>query len=67
MADDVDLASDRAERELAEALKFREPELKPIGVCYWCDSEVNADRTFCDSDCRDDYQRSRAAKKRIGQ
>ena len=66
MSDDADRASEREEQDREAALKRREPELLPVGSCYWCDSELNADRTFCDSDCRDDYQRARAAQERAG-
>lgn len=40
--------------------------LKPVGRCYYCDGFLVAGRLFCDADCRDDWQRERAAKQRSG-
>lgn len=30
--------------------------LEPTGRCHWCDEPVDTPRSFCDVDCRDDYE-----------
>ena len=59
MADLADIADrdgeflhDLAMRELASR-----PRLLPAGGCHNCGEPVNASACFCDSDCRDDYER----------
>jgi hypothetical protein len=38
---------------------------KPIqpetGLCHWCDAIIGAGK-FCDSDCRDDFEKSKRMK-----
>lgn len=29
----------------------------PSGLCLWCDDEIGHDRRWCDSSCRDDWQK----------
>lgn len=36
------------------------------GRCYNCEEHVPAGQTFCDADCRDDYEKAHAAKQRKG-
>ena len=36
--------------------------LTPVGVCYNCEETIATDRTFCDSDCRDDYEKRKKAE-----
>lgn len=66
MADDEDRASEHEEQFRAQALTYREPELLPIGSCYWCESVVSVNKIFCCVECRDDWQRVRDAQKRAG-
>jgi hypothetical protein len=55
MADEIDLANERAEIALADALRMRKPVLPRIGHCYNCGER--ADALYCDVACRDDHQR----------
>lgn len=60
MADIVDVTNDREEVNLANALRAsRKPEAPPAnGYCVWCEQEIgDTTRRFCDSDCRDAYDR----------
>ncbi len=59
MADEIDIANDRAQQDLDEALARacrHEPALAPTGWCYNCAEPMADDRLFCDRDCRDDYE-----------
>lgn len=55
--DIIDLANDRAESDLVRALRTATgaPSLTHSGQCYNCGEVVAAPRTFCDNECRDDY------------
>jgi hypothetical protein len=56
MADNADDASEMAELHLSVELAKVKPNLPPLtGHCFYCHSHIT-DR-FCDSDCRDDYER----------
>ncbi|MHB8915932.1 MAG: hypothetical protein ACYC4K_09000 [Thiobacillus sp.] len=66
MADEADRAEAAEEKFREYSLKHREPELIPVGACYWCDSILGSGKTFCDKDCRDDYQAARDAQTRNG-
>lgn len=35
----------------------RLPELKPNGSCHWCEEKAKDNALFCDTDCRDDYEK----------
>lgn len=54
MADVLDQAQATEQILQQVALSKREPELKPKGVCYWCEQRITAG-AFCDADCRDDF------------
>ena len=67
--DFADIAANREQldRDLAiRAQSAHKPALVPNGCCYNCDEPVCADAEFCDSNCRDDYERREAAKVRNG-
>lgn len=59
-ADIIDKANDTAELLLAASLRNRQHSAtKPqsgVGVCLNCGAEVEGDRRWCDSDCRDDWE-----------
>jgi hypothetical protein len=67
MADIADITQDRAEAE-AElfAKRRREPSLIAVGACYFCSTECAKPLLFCDSYCRDDYEREQRALQRNG-
>lgn len=61
MTDIYDQATDREmrDRELALSLVRNQStalSIKPIGVCHNCGDLVSNALTFCDSNCRDDWQ-----------
>lgn len=56
MTDIYDQASEREERDRAEALASRKPVGPPAcGACYWCGEPLKGERRFCDKFCSDDY------------
>lgn len=70
-SDDNDRASalEEMEREaaLASVRNNLNRRLKPVGRCYFCDQEgLSSQHLFCDSECRDMWQRERDAKARNG-
>lgn len=63
MADDADIAAVQIERETARqiaATRRLTVNLEYTGHCRWCGDTTGGGRRFCDADCRDDWQRSRA-------
>lgn len=59
MADEIDMANDRAQQDLDLALaaaRRHEPPLLPGGSCYNCGEPLGDTHLFCDRDCRDDYE-----------
>ena len=65
--DDIDRAQQREEmdRDLAIAAA-RQNALPFTGDCHNCGASVPDGWRFCDSDCRDDYEREIAARRREG-
>lgn len=59
MSDDADRAEARQEEVMSDALaKVRRAGGLPYtGACHNCGDITGGGRRFCDSDCRDDYQR----------
>jgi len=59
MSDVIDQANERAEQFLQYALNSRAkmPTLPAVGRCYNCEANLPEGHTFCDCDCRDDWQR----------
>jgi hypothetical protein len=64
--DEFDRASELEERtrqlEIAAALAV--PKLKATHFCHYCYEPVNSGLLFCDTGCRDDYEKE-ARHKRI--
>jgi hypothetical protein len=60
MSDDIDRASEREQMDRDRAIaatRARSLQARPMpGKCVWCDSVTPG--VFCDTDCRDDYQRA---------
>jgi hypothetical protein len=65
--DDIDRAQAREEmdRDLAIAAA-RKNVLLATGECHNCGATVPDGWCFCDADCRDDYEREIAARRREG-
>ena len=51
-----DTATYYEELNLSNALKIRKPVLPKIGVCYNCGEPVHINDTFCNVECREDYE-----------
>ena len=69
MTDVSDQATNREEQErerCINAARRQNRAMQPTGACYWCDEVVNGEKRFCDSDCRDMWQKQDAARKRAG-
>lgn len=67
--DDADRASDRediARAAAVEAVRARIERLPSLGYCYYCGEALRAGKRFCDSDCRDDYERQEKMRSRTG-
>ena len=65
MADIADIANDRADADLARAIKAARASHQSIeytGVCHNCGEPLPAPLRFCDDDCRDDFEH-RAARR----
>jgi hypothetical protein len=64
VSDVIDQANDRAQQFLEHSLGNinKAQRLKPCGLCYNCEEKLKAEQTFCDSDCRDDWQRRNPSK-----
>lgn len=59
MADPADLADKAIEQHLTYALstaKSASQKRLPVGVCANCSEKIAKDISFCDVDCRDDYE-----------
>ncbi|PFH10878.1 hypothetical protein BCF11_3312 [Collimonas sp. PA-H2] len=64
--------ADRAEWRIAKDIEVamaharRIPQLEADGRCHYCDDDVAHGRLFCNTDCRDDYQKEQEALRRAG-
>ena len=64
MMDDCDKASEQEEMHLNAALLARKPVMAITGFCHNCFAEISGH--FCDADCRMDWEKHDAAKRRAG-
>ena len=66
MSDIIDNANDLVALAEDTALKNIRANLKPeaefTGNCLWCDEEVKAPKRWCDTDCRDLWEKDRTRK-----
>ncbi|ECA2717288.1 hypothetical protein EJW09_11070 [Salmonella enterica subsp. enterica serovar Braenderup] len=63
MADEIDIASDNEQVRLSVALSERERHPLPeMGHCHNCNEIISAG-LFCDTDCRDDYEKRERARR----
>ena len=61
--DIADLAQIQVERLAHQELSARKPAAPPAtGACLWCDAPLADGRRWCDTDCRDDWERDHHAK-----
>ncbi|GIX31381.1 MAG: hypothetical protein KatS3mg124_1853 [Porticoccaceae bacterium] len=62
--DEADIAAERLEREMERLLRLRRASgPAPTGACLWCGETIEADRRWCDADCRDDWERAHALRR----
>jgi hypothetical protein len=62
-----DTGNDTADLYLRVALSKRmDAGVKPCGSCHYCSEKVSHGGLFCDSFCRDDFEKEQAAKRRNG-
>lgn len=68
MADEVDLAGDFQEQFLADSIerqlssKSSAPESK--GFCLYCEEKTSREKRWCNTFCRDDWQRNEDSRRR---
>ncbi|RAN44249.1 hypothetical protein RB25_20560 [Herbaspirillum rubrisubalbicans] len=68
MSDYADNADSRIYRTIAAGLaaaRCARPLLADFH-CHFCDEPIEIELLFCDSDCRDDFERHTAAARRAG-
>lgn len=68
MSDDADRAQWRIDKDLQIAMDRARavPGMRGHGACHFCEAPVPQDALFCDCDCRDDFEREAAARRRAG-
>lgn len=60
MPDDFDRASDQEEMQRVQALNLRKQEAPAsTGFCLYCEEDVPPSRRWCDTDCRDAWEKYR--------
>jgi len=71
LADEVDLANERIEMEMANILAQRSnapktEALTPTGACRYCDADVGREELYCDDECHaaQTYEREQRAHQR---
>jgi hypothetical protein len=50
-------ALEEAERDACVAAARNQPAMPAVGHCYNCNEPLPTGRLFCDTDCRDDFQK----------
>ena len=60
MSDDIDRAQNEVERSLGQALRTRKP-AGPVanGRCHYCGELLGDTQRWCDTGCRDNWERDR--------
>jgi predicted nucleic acid-binding Zn ribbon protein len=71
LADEVDLANERIELEMANILAQRSnapkaASLAPKGSCHYCDADIGREELYCDEECHaaHTYERGQRAHHR---
>lgn len=60
MADDVDMTQDRmdVENDFRRRAPVRDVLHVATGFCLWCGEPLRYGLRWCDTDCRDDFERA---------
>lgn len=58
-----DMASDAEQLAREQSLKIRKAELPKIGQCHNCGESVKSNYSFCNADCRLDFERREYQKR----
>ena len=68
MSDIADVSDKRIAQAVTDGLNQvrRAARLHSDGRCHFCDEPVPDALLFCDTDCRDDFEREEAARRRAG-
>ncbi|MDP1979154.1 hypothetical protein [Undibacterium sp.] len=68
MSDVADMSDKNVETFIASAIAHvrRQQGMKATGQCRFCEEIITPRTLFCDSDCRDDYEKLKAAVARHG-
>jgi hypothetical protein len=70
MRDDVDLAQGTIDALTDAAIRNirnnAQRGLKPTGYCYYCESDVQSSKLFCDIACSQDYEQEQRLRKLAG-
>jgi hypothetical protein len=68
MSDVADRADWRITQDIKAAMAHarRAPQLEADGRCHYCDEQVAHGALFCNTDCRDDYEKEQEALRRAG-
>jgi hypothetical protein len=63
LADPLDQAAqfqaEAIDREVRNILNKQPSKLTAIGLCHWCREPLETKQLFCDTDCSDDFEKSR--------
>jgi hypothetical protein len=59
MADEADKAQLHVDNAISAAVQYRKPvpNIHPIGLCHWCEEDLEGLKLFCDGDCATRYNR----------
>ena len=57
------MAQEWQEKALQIALESRERSLPATGYCYYCSESIGSSKRFCDTYCRDDWEREQQIRK----
>jgi hypothetical protein len=72
MSDEIDIANDRRDAELANRISEFQYQLNhavsafETGRCRNCETKTDDSRAFCDSECMKDWEYRQKMSKRVG-
>ena len=63
MTDIYDQATEREEKDRAQALLYRHPVMVACCACHNCGESLRSGMLFCGAECRDDFEQREKMKK----